>query len=109
MSAQLLLGVDVGSTTVKAVAVDASTDAIIWSDYQRHETKQPEKTLEFLGRIEAELGINAANCRVFITGSGGSTMVRNCSFGSSMHLGQTRKFELTICGPCHWRSQSSRS
>ena len=74
MSAQLLLGIDVGSTTVKAVAVDAATDAIVWSDYQRHETKQPEKTLEFLGRLEAELKIDAANCRAFITGSGGSTI-----------------------------------
>jgi predicted CoA-substrate-specific enzyme activase len=74
MSAQLLVGIDVGSTTVKAVAVDAATDQIIWSDYQRHETKQPEKTLEFLGRLEADLGIAQANCRMFITGSGGSNM-----------------------------------
>src|SRR3989442_12323070 len=74
MTPQLLVGIDVGSTTVKAVAVDAATDSIVWSDYQRHETKQPEKTLEFLGRLEAELGICADNCRAFITGSGGSTM-----------------------------------
>src|SRR5262245_42444285 len=72
MSAQLLAGIDVGSTTVKAVVVDASTDQIVWSDYQRHETKQPEKTLEFLGRLEAELNISRDNCRAFITGSGGS-------------------------------------
>ncbi|PYR78496.1 MAG: CoA activase, partial [Acidobacteria bacterium] len=74
MSAPLLVGVDVGSTTVKAVAVDPSTDAMLWSDYQRHETKQPEKTLEFLGRLEADLGISNATCRMFITGSGGSTI-----------------------------------
>jgi len=74
MAEQYLLGIDVGSTTVKAVAIDAATDAIAWSDYQRHETKQPEKTLEFLGRLEAELGIAAENCRVFITGSGGSAI-----------------------------------
>jgi len=74
MSAHLLVGIDVGSTTVKAVAVDAATDAIVWSDYQRHETKQPEKTLEFLGRLEAELGVNADTCRAFITGSGGSAI-----------------------------------
>ena len=54
------------------MAVDAVTDAIVWSDYQRHETKQPEKTLEFLGRLEADLQIAPGNCRVFITGSGGS-------------------------------------
>src|SRR5690606_29085091 len=71
---QSLVGVDVGSTTVKAVAVDAATDEIVWSDYQRHETKQPEKTLEFLGRLEAELRIDGTNTRMFITGSGGATI-----------------------------------
>jgi predicted CoA-substrate-specific enzyme activase len=74
MSTQFLVGIDVGSTTVKAVAVEAATDRIIWSDYQRHETKQPEKTLEFLGRLEADLAISSDTCRMFITGSGGSTM-----------------------------------
>jgi predicted CoA-substrate-specific enzyme activase len=74
MAASLLVGIDVGSTTVKAVAVDAATDQIIWSDYQRHETKQPEKTLEFLGRLEADLRIAGDTCRVFITGSGGSNL-----------------------------------
>src|SRR5215470_6275863 len=74
MSARILVGMDVGSTTVKAVAVDPSTDQMIWSDYQRHETKQPEKTLEFLGRLEADLGINGDNCRMFITGSGGGNL-----------------------------------
>jgi predicted CoA-substrate-specific enzyme activase len=74
MKSQLLLGIDVGSTTVKAVAVEPTTDAIIWSDYQRHETKQPEKTLEFLLRLEAELNVDASNCRAFITGSGGSAI-----------------------------------
>jgi activator of 2-hydroxyglutaryl-CoA dehydratase len=69
---QFLVGVDVGSTTVKAVAVEAASDEMVWADYQRHETKQPEKTLEFLGRLEAELGIGPGNTRMFITGSGGS-------------------------------------
>ena len=71
MSAHLLLGIDVGSTTVKAVAVDASTDAIVWSDYQRHDTKQPEKVMEFLTRMEDEVGIVPGHTRMFITGSGG--------------------------------------
>ncbi len=69
-----LVGLDVGSTTVKAVAVDADSDQIVWSDYQRHETKQPEKTLEFLKRLEADVGIGGANCRVFVTGSGGGAL-----------------------------------
>src|SRR6202142_135989 len=66
-----LVGLDVGSTTVKAVVVDAVSDRVLWQDYQRHETKQPEKTLEFLKRMEAEAGINAHNTRMFMTGSGG--------------------------------------
>src|ERR1700756_2332702 len=71
-STQFLVGLDVGSTTVKAVVVDAATDQVLWQDYQRHETKQPEKTLEFLKRMEAEVGIDRHNTRMFMTGSGGS-------------------------------------
>jgi predicted CoA-substrate-specific enzyme activase len=71
---RFLVGLDVGSTTVKAVVVDAATDQILWRDYQRHETKQPEKTLEFLKRIEAEVGINRHNTRMFLTGSGGGSI-----------------------------------
>src|ERR671924_1885212 len=73
---RLFVGLDVGSTTVKAVVVDPKEDAILWRDYQRHETKQPEKTLEFLKRMEAEVGISKENSRMFITGSGGSGMVK---------------------------------
>ncbi|MBM3810990.1 MAG: CoA activase [Acidimicrobiia bacterium] len=73
MSRQLSIGLDVGSTTVKAVVVDIATDQIIWSDYQRHDTKQPEKTLEFLRRFETEMeGFDKDHCRIFVTGSGGS-------------------------------------
>jgi len=68
---QFMVGLDVGSTTVKATIVDAATDQILWQDYQRHETKQPEKTLEFLKRMEADIGINRRNTRMFMTGSGG--------------------------------------
>src|SRR5215813_5008173 len=69
---KFLVGLDVGSTTVKAVVVDAATDQVLWQDYQRHETKQPEKTLEFLKRIEKEVGIDRHNTRMFLTGSGGT-------------------------------------
>jgi predicted CoA-substrate-specific enzyme activase len=71
---QFLVGLDVGSTTVKAIVVDAATDKSIWHDYQRHETRQPEKVLEFLQRMEKETGIATGNTRVFITGSGGGTI-----------------------------------
>jgi len=70
----LIVGLDVGSTTVKSVVVDVASDQILWSDYQRHDTKQPEKCLEFLQRMEAEAGIQAEASRVFVTGSGGGTV-----------------------------------
>ena len=71
---QFFVGLDVGSTTVKAIVVDAATDKTIWQDYQRHETRQPEKVLEFLRRMEADTGISPENTRIFITGSGGGTI-----------------------------------
>src|SRR6516225_4283857 len=71
---KFLVGLDVGSTTVKAVVVDQSSDRVLWQDYQRHETKQPEKALEFLKRMEAEVGISRQNTRMFVTGSGGGAI-----------------------------------
>ncbi|MFQ5585345.1 MAG: BadF/BadG/BcrA/BcrD ATPase family protein [Thermodesulfobacteriota bacterium] len=66
------IGMDVGSTTVKAVVVDGESDEILWQDYQRHESKQQEKALEFLQRIERELDMKTDDCYAYITGSGGS-------------------------------------
>jgi predicted CoA-substrate-specific enzyme activase len=71
---RFLVGLDVGSTTVKTVVVDQASDQVVWQDYQRHETKQPEKTLEFLKRMEAEVGIDRRNTRMFVTGSGGGAI-----------------------------------
>ena len=67
----LMVGLDVGSTTVKAVVLNPADDKILWQDYQRHDTKQPEKVLEFLKRMEEEVGIVSGHTRIFITGSGG--------------------------------------
>jgi predicted CoA-substrate-specific enzyme activase len=69
-----MVGLDVGSTTVKAIVTDAASDQILWQDYQRHETKQPEKSLEFLRRMEKEAGITSHNTRMFMTGSGGGSI-----------------------------------
>jgi activator of 2-hydroxyglutaryl-CoA dehydratase/predicted nucleotide-binding protein (sugar kinase/HSP70/actin superfamily) len=67
----IVLGIDVGSTTVKAVVVDPTQKKILWSDYQRHQTKQPEMVLEFIQRIAKEFAhIPQGEWRVFMTGSG---------------------------------------
>ena len=68
---RLYIGMDVGSTTVKAVVMDAKTEQIIWQDYRRHETRQPEEVLSFLKRIETHFSdVPTENMRLFLTGSG---------------------------------------
>ena len=69
-----MIGLDVGSTTVKAVVMDPRTNEILWKDYERHETKQPEKVLEFLKRIEEAFPLPQDEIRIFITGSGGKIL-----------------------------------
>jgi predicted CoA-substrate-specific enzyme activase len=64
----MIIGVDVGSTTVKAAVVEDGR--VTWQDYQRHNTRQAEKVVEFLTRMEAEAGLVAGRDRVFFTGSG---------------------------------------
>ena len=64
----LTVGLDIGSTTVKAAA--AEDGRIRWQDYKRHNTKQAEMVLEFLARMEAECGLSAGRDRIFVTGSG---------------------------------------
>jgi predicted CoA-substrate-specific enzyme activase len=67
-----IAGVDVGSTTVKAALVDG--DRVVWRDYQRHNTRQAEKVLEFLERMEAEAGLAPGVDRAFVTGSGAGSI-----------------------------------
>ncbi|MEE8170714.1 MAG: BadF/BadG/BcrA/BcrD ATPase family protein, partial [Phycisphaerae bacterium] len=71
----LIIGLDVGSTTVKFVVVDPVTDEILEKDYQRHDTKQPEKCMEMFGAIKARFPDVPRNAfRVFMTGSGGAAV-----------------------------------
>ncbi len=70
-SRELVIGMDVGSTTVKAVVIDPESKDILWSDYQRHHTKQPEKCLELLETILAAFPDHPRDgFRMFATGSG---------------------------------------
>src|SRR5207237_9506301 len=55
-------------TTRKAVVMEDGR--VGWQDYQRHNTRQAEKVVEFLGRMEAEAGLTPGRDRIFFTGSG---------------------------------------
>ena len=73
-AARFIVGVDIGSTTIKAVAVCGARGGILWEHYERHEARQPERLLALLERLEADVGISPANARVFVTGSGGAPL-----------------------------------
>src|SRR3984885_11528631 len=64
-----ICGMDVGSTTVKYTLASASGE-IISQAYERHNTKQAEKVLQFLLRLQEQYGLTPGLDRVFFTGSG---------------------------------------
>jgi len=64
----LTVGLDIGSTTVKAAVAEGAK--VVWQDYKRHNTKQAEMVLEFLQRMQAECGLTPGRDRIFVTGSG---------------------------------------
>ena len=71
----LAIGMDVGSTTVKATVVNPVSKEILWSDYQRHHTKQPEKVLELLEAIAVAFPDQPKDAwRIFLTGSGSAPL-----------------------------------
>ena len=71
-TALLNLGIDVGSTTVKAVVTRPVSGEILWQKCQRHETRQLEMVLEFLKQIDAAFP-DAPHSQIAVsaTGSGG--------------------------------------
>ena len=91
---RLLVGLDVGSTTVKAVVIDDATDTVLWQDYQRHETKQPEKVFEFLKRIETDIGLRPGpHVRMFATGSGSAAL---CKFLGAKFVQEVTAVSLAV-------------
>ncbi len=72
----MVIGVDVGSTTVKTVAVGATSRRIVWWHYERHETRQAARVLEQLEALEKALPPGSLDgARIFVTGSGAGPLV----------------------------------
>ncbi len=69
-----LVGIDVGSTTVKVVACLEGGDDLLFRLYIRHESCQADTVLSALRSLESQLNLQIENTRVFITGSGGSAI-----------------------------------
>lgn len=72
---RLVLGLDVGSTTVKYLAVDPRTREVLACDYRRHQTRQKETALAMLREVESRFAdLSPEAVRVFVTGSGGASL-----------------------------------
>jgi len=71
-----LIGLDVGSTAVKAVALRADDLRIVHREYLRHGTRQADGTLRLLRRLEEVHPGLLAEAQVFFTGSGGRALAR---------------------------------
>jgi len=64
----VLCGIDVGSTTCKYVLW--SGGQVLAQAYERHNTRQAERVLDFLTRLEKDHGLTPQRDQVFFTGSG---------------------------------------
>ena len=68
MEKQYLLGIDVGSTTVKACLLDYDFN-VLYASYKRHASKVKEVAVDELNEIKEKFG--NITTKVFITGSAG--------------------------------------
>jgi predicted CoA-substrate-specific enzyme activase len=73
-SDRFLVGIDVGSTTVKTFVRSADTGETLLHNYRRHESRQAEAVLHALQQAKGELSIADNRMRLFMTGSGGQKL-----------------------------------
>jgi activator of 2-hydroxyglutaryl-CoA dehydratase len=72
----LIIGLDIGSTTIKAVVMPAKGNRVLWQEYRRHESEQGRTALDFLNRIWKDLELAKQRVRLCLTGSGAGEIAR---------------------------------
>ena len=65
----MICGLDVGSTTCKYTLASPRGNVLAQA-YERHNTRQAEKVLQFLALLETTYGLTPGRDRVYFTGSG---------------------------------------
>ena len=70
--AQLLVGIDVGSTTAKIAVMDASTHEVLMRRYVRHHAQQADCLKGLLEELRQQFG--DAPMRAALCGSGGAAL-----------------------------------
>lgn len=71
-----LIGIDVGSTTVKTIVRSKANGTVLFNNYQRHEGRQAETVGGVLQRAARELGLAEHRTRLYMTGSGGQQLAK---------------------------------
>jgi predicted CoA-substrate-specific enzyme activase len=74
VTSEYRLGVDIGSTAVKAVVMKTGAPDPIWHAYARHESRPAARLLDLLQRLESETAAGPGNCQAFATGTGAATL-----------------------------------
>lgn len=69
-----IAGLDIGSTTVKAVVCPAGGGAPVWRVYRRHGARQMDAAVELLTEIERSFGGPEDGLGVVMTGSGATAL-----------------------------------
>lgn len=73
---QMRIGLDIGSTTIKCVALDEQSQ-IVYSLYQRHFSQITQKTAEVLETLDREV-LHGQPAGLVISGSAGMGMAEGC-------------------------------
>ena len=76
-TSRLLVGIDIGSTTVKAAVVDACSHDMVFSTYRRHHAHQAETAILVLDELNtqlAQLPDPQPDTYLAVTGSGGKDL-----------------------------------
>lgn len=82
------IGLDVGSTTLKAVVLD-NDDNLVFKSYERHYSRIAEKTVELLKRIQDELNID--DCvHISVSGSAGMGLAESSNIPFVQEVYATR-------------------
>lgn len=68
------IGIDVGSTTVKATCIDADTNAVVFTSYERHGGRQSQAAARLVDAIARRFG--PIDMRAAVCGSGAQPIAR---------------------------------
>ena len=84
------VGIDIGSTTIKAIVLD-DEDNVIFSSYERHYSRIAEKLSEVLDKLEKGPLKGIDEVSLAFTGSAGMGIAEGCSFPFYQEVYATRE------------------